>query len=163
MLVVLALASLGIVVGSLVPSIAPIFAQSGKPMPAGKRFLVAIESSWVEIVAVIAALSALTIGGALVARRRPSVRLAVDGGKLRIPLFGTLFLQQETARFARTLGTLLKSGVPLVEAAMSARTVVKNRHVAAGVEGAIEQVREGAALHRALVDNAALPALALRT
>jgi len=53
--------------------------------------------------------------------------------------------------------------VPLVQAAMSARTVVKNRHVAAGVEGAIEQVHEGAALHRALADNAALPALALRT
>jgi general secretion pathway protein F len=67
--------------------------------------------------------------------------LAVDGGKLRIPLFGTLFLQQETARFARTLGTLVKSGVPLVQAAMSARTVVKNHHVAAGVDGAIEQVK----------------------
>jgi general secretion pathway protein F len=53
-LVVLALASLGIVVGSLVPSIAPIFAQSGKPMPAGMRLLVAVESSWAEIVGVMA-------------------------------------------------------------------------------------------------------------
>ncbi|HEY7298468.1 MAG TPA: type II secretion system F family protein [Xanthobacteraceae bacterium] len=161
-LIVLAIASLGIVAGSLVPSIAPIFAQSGKPMPAGLRFLVAVQSRWAEIVAVTGIIGALAFGGAFAALRRPAIRLGLDQAKLKIPVFGTLLLQQDTARLARTLGTLLKSGVPLVAAATSARSVISNSHLAAGIDGAIESIREGAALHRALGANTGLPELALR-
>jgi general secretion pathway protein F len=59
-------------------------------------------------------------------------------------------LQHETAGFARTLGTLLKAGVPLFQASTSVRTVTGNCHIAAGMDAAIESIREGVALHRAL-------------
>src|SRR5258708_39328012 len=81
---------------------------------------------------------------------------------MRLPIIGAFIRQYETARFARTLSTLLKAGVPLLQAATSARTVVGNRHIGAGLEVAIDAIREGAALHRALQAATALPPIALR-
>jgi general secretion pathway protein F len=71
-------------------------------------------------------------------------------------------LQQEAARIARTLGTLLRAGVPLLRAATSACDVVGNRHVAAGIARAIGLLQEGASLHHALAAETTLPAVALR-
>lgn len=161
-LVVLTLVSLAAVIGSLVPSIAPIFAEGGKSMPAGIAFLIAVQSRWMEISFVLIALAAISAGVIAVALRRPDVRLAFDRVKLKIPIFGALVLHQETARFARTLGTLLKAGVPLFQASSSARSVIGNRYIGAGLDGAIESIREGVALHQALRSRTPLPPLALR-
>jgi general secretion pathway protein F len=162
MLVVLSLATLAIIVGGLIPSIAPIFGQSGKPMPAGIRFMMALQESWFGIV-VGAAFAALAILGIIsVATRKQGVRQALDRFKLRVPVFGVFLLQQETARFARTLGTMLKAGVPLIQAAKSACSVIGNRHIAAGMDRAIEAIHQGTALHRALRKETVLPTIALQ-
>lgn len=161
-LVVLTLVSLAIIVGGLIPSIAPVFAESGKPMPTSIGVLVALQTRWVEISALVILVIVGTTMSAAFALRRPDVRLAFDRFKLRVPSLGPLVLHHETARFARTLGTLLKAGVPLLQAASSARGVVGNSHLAAGLDRAIESIREGAALHHALKGEADLPALALR-
>jgi general secretion pathway protein F len=161
-LVVLALASLGIIVGGLVPSIAPIFVGSGKPMPSGIAFLIGLNAVWPEILMATVLVVAVAVVAGIMAFRRPELRLAFDRLQLKTPLVGTFVLQQETARFARTLGTLLKAGVPLIHAATSAGALIGNRHVAAGVRAAIDSVREGAALHRALQSSAPLPPIAVR-
>jgi general secretion pathway protein F len=85
-----------------------------------------------------------------------------DRLKLRLPVAGGFLLQHEAARFARTLGTLLKAGVPLSQAARSARSVIVNRHIAAGMDRVIEAVHQGMSLHRALRNEAVLPAIALQ-
>jgi general secretion pathway protein F len=161
-LVVLALASLGVVIGGLVPSIAPIFVEGGKAVPAGIQFLLTLGSIWPEILVAALVAACGVAGGAIVALRRPATRLALHRLALRIPVFGVLMLQQETARFARTLGTLLKAGVPLIQASTSARSVVGNCHIAAGIDAAIESSREGVALHRSLQEQTVLPPMALR-
>lgn len=161
-LVVLSLGTLAIIMGGLIPSIAPIFQQSGKPVPATIQFMLALREYWLAIV-IGAALIALAIWGALsVAARKPEFRLALDRYKLLVPVIGAFLLQQEAARFARTLGTMLKAGVPLVQAAKSACSVIGNRHVAAGIDRAIEAIHQGMALHRALRAEAVLPAIALQ-
>jgi general secretion pathway protein F len=162
MLIALSLGTLAIIIGGLIPSIAPIFDQSGKPMPASIRFMLALREDWLEIV-VGAAIAALAIWGALsVATRKPEVRQVLDRYKLRLPVVGAFLLQQEAARFARTLGTMLKAGVPLIHAAKSACSVIRNRHIAAGIDRAIEAIHQGMALHRALRKEAVLPAIALQ-
>ena len=161
-LVGLSLVSLAAIIGGLLPSITPIFAENGKPVPAGIKMLVAVQARWVEISVLVFGLAFILATGAATALRRPPLRLAFDRFKLRLPMLGRLVLQQETARFGRTLGTLLKAGVPLIQAATSAQAVVANRHLAAGLERAIEAIREGAALHLALAREAMLPPLALR-
>jgi general secretion pathway protein F len=104
--------------------------------------------------AVLAAISLAT--------RKPDVRQRLDRLKLRLPVLGAFLLQQEAARFARTLGTMLKAGVPLIQAAKSASSVIGNRHIAAGMDRVIEAVHQGTALYRALRAEAVLPAIALQ-
>jgi general secretion pathway protein F len=57
---------------------------------------------------------------------------------------------------------MLKAGVPLIHAAKSACGVVGNRHIGAGIERAIEAIRQGSVLHSALRKEAILPAIALQ-
>jgi general secretion pathway protein F len=161
-LLAMSILSLAVIIGVLVPSIAPIFADGTRPMPGFIRFLMLVQSSWLEILAGLTVIAAVTAAAIAVTLKRPEVRLVADRWKLKLPILGAFIRQHETARFARTLSTLLKAGVPLLQASMSARTVVANRHMSAGLDMAIDAVREGAALHRALEAAAALPPVALR-
>jgi general secretion pathway protein F len=161
-LLTLSILSLAVIIGVLVPSIAPIFADGTKPMPGFIRFLMMVQAWWLEILMGLIAAAAVTAIAITLALNRPQARLAFDRWKLRLPLVGAFIRQHETARFARTLSTLLKAGVPLVPAAASARTVIANRHMGAGLDVAIEAIREGTALHRALEAATTLPPMALR-
>src|SRR5262245_42926978 len=156
-LLTLSILSLVVIIGVLVPSIAPIFADGSKPLPGFLRFLMTVQSSWLEILAGLIGTAIVITAAVITALKRPQARLAFDHWKLRLPILGTFIRQHETARFARTLSTLLKAGVPLLQAATSARTVVGNRHLGAGLDVAIDAIREGAALHRALQAATTLP------
>jgi general secretion pathway protein F len=81
---------------------------------------------------------------------------------LKLPVVGSFLMHQETARFARTLGTMLQAGVPLLQATNAAKAVVGNRHLANAMETAIESIGQGVALNRALRDQTGLPDIALR-
>jgi general secretion pathway protein F len=162
MLIALSLVTLAIIVGGLIPSIAPIFAQSGKPVPASIQVMLALQERWVGITAVIAAFGVVIFAAISVAIRKAEVREALDRRKLRLPVIGAFLMQHEAARFSRTLGTMLKAGVPLAQGAKSACSVIGNRHIAAGMDRAIESVHQGSALHRALRNEAVLPQLALQ-
>ena len=158
----LSVLSLAVIIGVLVPSIAPIFADGSKPLPGFLRFLMTVQSSWLEILTGLIVAAVAIMAAVTTALKRPKARLALDQLKLRLPILGAFIRQHETARFARTLSTLLKAGVPLLQAATSARTVVGNGHLGAGLDIAIDAIREGAALHRALQAATALPPMALR-
>ncbi|MGY3449866.1 type II secretion system F family protein [Bradyrhizobium sp. USDA 4353] len=162
MLIVLSLATLAIIVGGVIPSMAPIFIQSGKPVPLTIQIMLALKAHWLEIV--IASLAVVALLGAALAFAMADAgrRQRLDRLALRLPLLGGFLLQQDTARFARTLGTMLMAGVPLIAAARSASEVVGNRHLRAGMDQAIEAVQQGTALHRALRNFVVLPAVALQ-
>lgn len=162
MLIVLSVISVGIVIGNLIPSIAPIFADSGRPMPTAIGVIVALESYWQEAATLLSITIAMLLAFALIASRRPDCRLAYERWKLSMPLYGDFALKRETARFARTLGTLLRAGVPLLQATVSARSVIANRYICCGIDRAADAIREGAALHKALRDETPFPEVAVR-
>jgi general secretion pathway protein F len=160
--VCLAVISLTVIIGALVPSIASIFADSGRPMPAAIGFVLMVQSRWLEISLTGVIAISLTVWVGLSALRRPSVRLTLDRLLLNTPVINSFILQRETARFARTLGTLLRAGVPLLQASTSARAVMRNGHVSHQIDHVVDAIREGTALHRALQIHSALPPIALR-
>ena len=161
-LVVLSILSLIVIIGVLIPNIAPIFSEAGATAPRGIAFLMLLHDHWQVIVLAAAGVAIAAAGSAALTLRRPPVRIAFDRLKLKAPILGTFLLGQETARFARTLGTLLEAGVPLLSAAASASATVKNAALAASLHEAINRVREGARLDGALRDCTPLPPLALR-
>jgi general secretion pathway protein F len=159
---VLSLVTLVIIVGGVIPSMAPIFTQSGKPVPVTMQMMLSLRAHWLEIALALLLLVAAGGGVVMTALADPGRRQRIDGLALRIPVLGTFLLQQEAARFARTLGTMLTAGVPLIQATRSAGGVVGNRHLAAGIGRAIEAIQQGTALHRALRNEVTLPAVALQ-
>lgn len=81
----------------------------------------------------------------------------MDAMALRAPLFGRLQLLIATARFSRTLGTLLESGVPLLKALEISRNLLTNRVLNEAIETATRSVQEGGSLADALKRSAVFP------
>lgn len=95
-------------------------------------------------------------------RRDPAFRNRFDDWLLQRKLVGPLVAKLETARLARTLGTLLKNGVPLLSALGISRNVLFNRALWADVEAATEQVKNGHGLAASLGRGKRFPRLALQ-
>lgn len=82
-------------------------------------------------------------------RKTESGRYNLDKYKLRIPLFGQLFLKTAIARLSRTLGTLMTSGVPILQALNIVRETAGNEVVARAIQRVHDAVKEG--------DNMSMP------
>lgn len=160
LLITLAIISTGVVLGTLVPSIAPIFADNGKEMPSGLQFILNIEANAGTIGLVLGAIAASIALAYKMAQTRPTWQIAIARFYLRIPVVGSLLSQFATARFSRTLGSMLKAGVPLLQGLESARAAVSNKFLNNELAGVIEAVRGGANLSGALGNVPYLPTVA---
>ena len=90
-------------------------------------------------------------------RNTEAGRLRTDQFLLKAPLFGRMLLLISTARFARTLGTLLQSGVPLLKALEIARNLLTNHVLSRAVATAMQRVQEGGSLAAAMRETAVFP------
>jgi len=145
---------------TVLPQFKPMFAEAGAELPASTRIVMAIGdfvTSWGWAMLMLAILGIFALRRALA---EPTLRRRWDAGKLRLPWFGTLIAEAETGRFARTLGTLIQSGVTLPTALGIARETLGNaalRHAAG--EAAIS-LRAGEGLASLLSRSRLFPALA---
>jgi type IV pilus assembly protein PilC len=80
-------------------------------------------------------------------------RALVDGIKLNMPIFGMIFRKVYMARFSRTLGTMLQSGIPMLEALGIVKDSIANVHVEAVIEKSMSGVRGGKALSSTLENH----------
>jgi len=94
--------------------------------------------------------------------RDPVFRARFDAWLLQQKFAGPLVAKLETAKLMRTLGTLLKNGVPLLTALGIGRNVLGNRALSADVEAAAEDVKNGVGLSAALAKGKRFPRLALQ-
>ncbi len=144
------LGSLVLLLAYVVPQFVPIFQDMQVPIPWITAVVLALGKvlqAWWWLIAL------LLIGGILLWRarlREPSARLAWHTRLLGLRVVGPLLLKVETARIARTLGTLLKNGVPLLSSLTIARQVTGNLALDAALSAAHEQVKGGAGLSLAL-------------
>ncbi len=160
LLITLALISTGVVLGTLVPSIAPIFADNGKPMPSGLQFIMDVEANGGTIGLVVAIIVASAFVARKMAQTRPGWQIAIARFYLRLPVVGPLIAQYATARFARTLGSMLKAGVPLLQGLESARAAVVNAFLNNELAAVIETVRGGGHLSGAFGSIPFIPPVA---
>jgi len=94
--------------------------------------------------------------------KNPAWRLAVDQRILNSKLFGPLVARIDTARFSRTLGTLVQSGVPLLNALNLSRPVLFNNVLGQSVDVAANEVKTGSGLAYALAKQKSFPRLAVQ-
>jgi len=155
-------ASVGVAVLLLfvVPRFAVILEDVGGSLPLSTRLLVwaggALSGYWWLWLPLAAAL----IVGAVELMRRPDVRERWHGWRLGLPLLGDLETKFIAARLTRTLGLLLRNGLPMIPALRVARSAVTNAVVLRQLDEAIGAVSEGGTLAAAL--QPVLPPLALQ-
>jgi general secretion pathway protein F len=95
-------------------------------------------------------------------RRNQAYRSKLDRLFLRLPIVGPISELREAARFVRTLATLLKAGVPMLQALAASCPLVKNQFVRDALDRVTVAVGEGDALGNAIAKAAALPVIAIQ-
>ena len=160
--VLVTIVALTIVTGLLVyvvPQVVQVFQQSRQSLPLLTRALIALSDflrgAWPYILVIL-------VGGFAAARmalRRDAARRSWHAFLLRLPWVGPLIRGTNTSRFASTLAIMVGGGVPLLSALVSAARVMTNMVLREAVEQAVERVREGASLARALGETRAFPPL----
>jgi type IV pilus assembly protein PilC len=83
----------------------------------------------------------------------------VDGFRIRLPIFGKIWLKYQVALFSRTLSTLLTGGLPLVPSLETAARSISSRKVSKAVTSSITTVREGKSLAESLGKTGVFPDL----
>jgi general secretion pathway protein F len=132
---------------AVIPQLTSIYADTDRTLPWNTRLLIAVSKPFAENI--VLSLLAMVIGiplmiwGFIVWKRTPGGRRAWDTLKLKLPLVGSLTKQIAVARFARTLGTLLGSGVPLLRALDVSKESLGNAILAKAIADARERIQQG--------------------
>jgi type IV pilus assembly protein PilC len=159
---VIAVIALVVMLTFVVPSFAGIFKSLGTTLPAPTRALVTISHA-MKFLLPLMILGA--IGGTMTWKRikhREDVRRVVDPWKLKVPVFGMLFRKVAIARFARNLGTMIKSGVPILQALEIVSETTGNFTITEAVRDVQDSVRQGESLTAPLARHAVFPPMVVQ-
>ena len=161
-LVGMVMVSLLILLTYVVPQFAPMFTDMGVDMPMLTVVVMAVGSTlqnfwWLLLLLIFGA-----VGWVRRQMKDPERRLVFDQRLLNMKLIGDLIRKVDVARLARTLGTLLKNGVPLLGALAISRNVMTNTVLAQAVGVAADEVKTGGGLGYSLAQSKQLPKLAVQ-
>ncbi len=134
----------------VVPQVTRVFLDMNQTLPVLTRALIAV-SDWLQDYGPYAFVLIFCLGvGFFLALRRPDIRLRWDSLMLRAPRIGYWVVLSNVSGWSRSLGMLLGSGVPILEAMKIAAERVHNVALRKSLNVVAERVREGDSLHKAL-------------
>ena len=154
-------ASIIVMIAFVIPKFAAIFENAGAPIPLPMKIMLAagdllIGYWWLMLLVGIGL-------GQLFKRYLQSEtgRLNWDTQLLKLPLLGSVFQKMEVSRFSRTLGTLLRSTVPLIQSINIVKDVVSNQAIASTMESIKSGIKKGDGLAKPIRDAKIFPAFAM--
>lgn len=151
--------SIVILLTFVIPRFSVIFKELGGALPLSTQVILwmstALRSWWWVVFPLMAA----CIFACISYIRTEKGAYRWDGIKLRF--MGDIVRKLETARFCRTMGTLIKSGVPFLQALQNSKDVIGNRIVAESIGAVTKNVREGKGVAGPLMEAGVFPQLAL--
>ena len=145
----------------VVPEFASLYESMDAQLPYMTQLLVAFgvtanENLW------LIALAVFGIGGALAWWfRSDRIRDSLDGFKLKVPVFGQIWIKYQVSQLCRLLGTLLQGGIPLLQALETTGASLGSRLLRESIAQSREMVREGQPLSRGLAAAGIFPSLAV--
>lgn len=145
----------------VVPEFASLYESMDAQLPYMTQLLVAFgvtanENLW------LIALAMFGIGSSLAWWfRSDRIRDSLDGFKLKVPLFGQIWIKYQVSQLCRLLGTLLQGGIPLLQALETTGASLGSRLLRESIAQSREMVREGQPLSRGLAAAGIFPSLAV--
>jgi general secretion pathway protein F len=146
----------------VIPRIAKIFEESDSALPLMTVILVNISGFLSNNILLMLVLMPVIVIAALRFKKTKKGRMFFDRLSLKLPVFGKITTMVIISRFTRTLGTLLASGIPLLDALQIGEAVMGNEVYGQALEEVRTNVREGASLAQPLKDSGVFPPLVTR-
>src|SRR5919106_1067243 len=146
----------------VVPTFKNLYADLGGTLPAPTRLLIAISDVVRRFFLFVVGGIAVGIWGFRQWLKTDRGRYAFDRFKMKIPVFGELFRKTALSRYARTLGTLSRSGVPILQALDIVHDTVRNAVMARAVKDVQTSVKEGESLTRPLSRHPVFPPMVVQ-
>jgi len=127
----------------IIPEFAKVFAQFDLELPALTRALIAISNwvvRWWPVLLLVPIVLYIVVK---IAKQFRPGRYVIDKMKFKAPIFGQIVRKASISRFSRTLGTLITSGVPILEALNISRETAGNEVIARALGRVHDSIREG--------------------
>ncbi len=157
----MAVCIMGFLLVFIVPRFEVIFHDllGDKPLPPVTRFVIGASDSLKNHGLVVLGVIVVAVTLYKFIGRTRRGRLVIDSFKLRMPLFGNLNRKTAISRFARTLGTLVTSGVPILQALNITRETAGNAAIARAISQVHDSVKEGESIVQPLEASRVFPAM----
>lgn len=150
MMTVVAVGVVMFLLSFVVPSISELFIKMNQELPLPTRILIGV-SGFFEAHGMLIVVAVFGVAAALMGlSRTQDGRLWMDRIRLGLPLFGPLFFRLEVARLTRTLGTLMKSGIPVIGAMEISQRISQNRLITEAVDRVKDGVHKGETIANAV-------------
>lgn len=158
-LLTVAVGAVSFIIGYLMPKLKDLFSQLDQALPLITQLLLNVSA----VVSRTWWMAALTLGGLILFwrsySRTPEGKEQLDLFLLRLPLFGPIWHKMAVSRLARTFGTMLSGGVPILVALEISGNAIANRPLVRATEEVREEVRQGARVSESLSRSGVFPPL----
>lgn len=154
---VVGILTISILIGFVIPRLIVIFQDMGEILPLPTRILIAearfLKGYWWLILSVVFIVAFIFIRGF----KNPESRAAFDCLKLKLPVAKEIIQKLEISRFARTLGTLISSGIDIIPALEVARGVINNVIIKQEVKRFKEEIHQGGSFSNSIKNSKFFP------
>jgi type IV pilus assembly protein PilC len=160
-LVVLVVGLIIFLVTYVVPNFAELYGSMSTKLPPMTQILIAVGTTARSYILLFAGAAVAAIVGFRIWSKGESARLKIDSVKLKVPVFGEIWVKYQVAQFARILSTLLQGGIPLVQALGTASESLGTPLLKRALAKAVRMVREGQTLSSSLTATGIFPGLSI--
>jgi type IV pilus assembly protein PilC len=159
----IAIVILGFLLVFIVPKFKQIFDDmlAGKPLPVLTQFVItASETVQHNLIPIVGGIIVLVVGYNMLGKTAKGA-IFLDNVKLKAPLFGDLTRKSAISRFTRTLGTLVTSGVPILQALNITKETAGNVVIAGAITKVHDAVKEGESIVQPLEASGVFPPMVI--
>jgi type IV pilus assembly protein PilC len=162
-ILVVAIGVIAVMLIKVIPTFENMYKEMGKAeLPAATKFVIGISHGFVSRWYLYFGTLFGLIAGSTVMRRTDRGREIFDRMLLRLPVIGPTLRKIVVARFTRTLGTLLSSGVPILDALDICARTAGNRVVQSGIMKAKDKISEGHDMAGPLAESRVFPSMVVQ-
>ncbi len=163
-ILVVAIGVIAVMLVKVIPTFENMYGEMGPnaKLPAATMFVIGLSHGFLEKWYVYAGTTAGLIAAGALMRRTDAGREIFDRSLLHLPIIGSVLRKIVVARFTRTLGTLLASGVPILDALDICARTAGNRVVEGGIRKARDKISEGHDMAGPLAESRVFPSMVVQ-
>jgi len=159
---VVSLVITGFLLVKVIPSFGEMFTSMGKNLPALTAFMIGVSNWTIDNLHILLGIIGITVVVFKAVTATAPGRLAWDTFALKTPIFGSLIKKAAVAKFTRTLGTLISSGVPILDALEIVARTAGNKVIENAVLFVREKISGGTSIAAPLMEVGVFPKMVVQ-